>query len=133
MGTFRQAVEWMKEGKKVKQKWYALGDYNYQGDNGQSFYWDSKEGRGSWAEFLLKDFEAVDWEIYCEEHDWVEEEWNGNYAIPSYCKNCGIEKPEEKSAIQLRIDEISDVIKQLDSDHGSFAVNEAIKKARGIK
>ncbi len=72
MSDFKQAIKWIKQGQKVRGKFYVSGDYVYLGNNDQIFYWDSKEGKGSWLQFTLTEIEATDWEIYEEESKMTE-------------------------------------------------------------
>ena len=47
---------------------------------------------------LGDNIEATDWEIYCEEHEWLssgEYKPFGESEIKTHCENCGIKKPEE--------------------------------------
>ena len=94
MSDFKQAIEWMKEGKKVIKK-----SHNMILDSSGTSMDEVKGPMGKSLDY--DDFLATDWEIYCEEHDWmigkfnsVGEIYHTNFADSvEYCKNCGIEKP----------------------------------------
>lgn len=100
MANFNQAIQWMKEGKKVRRRrvqqlkcyiWYIP---NIDKGNRMLTTLEKPE-----TLLILDDFEATDWEIYCEEHEWVSyDEVRQAYLAKDHCKNCGIEKPKENSA-----------------------------------
>ena len=130
MSNFKQAIEWLKEGKKVRRKkWKSniicgISDSVWDGKEhkrGIYFYDKDKMHTTLNLKFSLKDFEADDWEIYCEEHEWIPYQdiinenvaifykenpqfgWRGcphpiSYKNDMFCRNCGIrnEKPKEK-------------------------------------
>ena len=64
MADFKQAVEWMKEGKKVKRidYWYAVMEGEYQ--KGILLKWSDGDIDCGIQELYFCDFEANDWEIY---------------------------------------------------------------------
>ena len=105
MTNFNQAIKWMKEGKKVKRKgvqqiecyiWHIPNI-----DKGNRMLATIKQPN---TLLILDDFEATDWEIYCEEHEWIFGHRLGcggnTYACRKLgcnkgrCKHCGIEKSE---------------------------------------
>ena len=133
MSDFRQAIKWLGEGKKVQRDcWMETNPYfivekfdgnNKYGDN-LKYYSNGTHGKnvslthGKNVSLTLGMIEATDWEIYCEEHDWVNEH-NLNCkpmerrcgilgCNSKICSNCGIEKPKEKK------ESLSDKIVELD-------------------
>ncbi len=64
MSTFRQAVEWLKEGKKVRRKFFAEDRYLFL-STGSVVEIDNM---GNYP-FKIHDLEADDWEIYKEEKE----------------------------------------------------------------
>ena len=122
MADFKQAIKWMKEGKKIRRPNYYEDDYSYL-HNGNVMM-DNKENLA----ITLEQFEATDWEIYCEEHEWINYEdiinknpaifykenpqfgWRGcphpsSYKEDKFCRSCGVMKTEE---IKL---EVGDIVK----------------------
>ena len=116
MVDFKQAIGWLKEGKKVRRKMWS--ENLYVVDDGYGIVKYQKEG--DMMTTGLGAFEATDWEIYCEEHEWIIYEdvvsleeniaefydknpqfgWRGcphpeSYTRDKFCRNCGIRKPEE--------------------------------------
>ena len=60
MATFKQAIKWLKEGKKVRRKeWFEF--HMVIGDE-EEIVWDNKNP----VNFYIGDFEAKDWIIYRE-------------------------------------------------------------------
>ncbi len=100
MADFNQAIKWLREGKKVRRSTYGELIYGYL--DGETLCFNNSNKH----EFYIVDFEVTDWEIYCEEHEWIFEHEQGcglnDYACKELkcnmgkCKNCGIENPEEK-------------------------------------
>ena len=91
MADFKQAIKWMKEGRKVKSERYFEGDYFYIKNDiimfsSEGIDEDEKQG------FELDDFEATDWEIYCEEHDWENLPYCEPMSGRRRCKDCGAEE-----------------------------------------
>ena len=72
MADFLQAVEWLREGKKVRrnqESWLEHFDYCQDGVEGclggiVEYYKNNKHIREKTGEFWMNDFEATDWEIY---------------------------------------------------------------------
>lgn len=107
MANFNQAIKWMKEGKKVRKKSIFNKSFFIHLGIKDSYRpsWDKQiwGPGGEPYDFDITDFEADDWEIYCKEHEW--ENLEHTFPLPgekefkitegNYCKNCGIEKPEE--------------------------------------
>ena len=67
MANFEQAVEWMKEGKKVRLRSWGENVYIYN-DGGMIKH--STERIRETFSFFLTYFIATDWEIYKEEDNW---------------------------------------------------------------
>ena len=72
MSNFKQAVKWLKEGKKVRRNdksWLKHFDYCKDGVEGfcgniVEYYKDGNWLREKTGIFWMLDFEATDWEIY---------------------------------------------------------------------
>jgi len=95
---------WAVEQKNMRRKTQANKSFRIYWSGTQYHYITDSMKYGSPYYFSKSDFKATDWEIF-----------------------------EEKSAIQKRIDSVSETIKTLDSGHGSFVVDEAIKQARELQ
>lgn len=100
MSDFKQAIEWMKEGKKVRRSYWGNKElYGFIQPENSFIHFKDKESLCSSC--FLNDtlnLEADDWEIYCEEHDWDDDYTENNMNgvdHRSVCRNCGIEKPKE--------------------------------------
>lgn len=65
MADFKQAVEWMKEGKKVTRPTWAIDEYIYEP---KITLLDNEDKPCDWLRIIH--FEATDWEIYQEEDNW---------------------------------------------------------------
>ncbi len=69
MSDFKQAIEWLKEGKKVKRssisnkKWYLFASEK-KGEEGFIYLHHSILQEPTINSFNLESFEATDWEIY---------------------------------------------------------------------
>ncbi|KKL76480.1 hypothetical protein LCGC14_2044490, partial [marine sediment metagenome] len=110
MANFNQAIKWMKEGKKVRRPDFFKGDYSYVYEG---VVMDNKDNLA----LTIEQLEATDWEIYCEEHEWINYDeiitpddnaaefyennpqfgWRGcphpsSYKNDKFCKNCGNHK-----------------------------------------
>ena len=93
MADFKQAIQWLKEEKKVRRKDWKGSELENTG-----LFLINKSGVchkvGNSTEYFnlnILDFEAKDWEVYCEEH-----EFKFNIGAPNEeCIRCGIEKPKE--------------------------------------
>ena len=109
MADFEWAIKMLKEGKKVRRKFFAEKRYLFV-STGSTIEID---GMGNYP-FKVHDFEATDWEIYCEEHDWEVGRYvpkgNGTCDSSIYCKNCGKEKLVEKPKESLS-DKRKDILK----------------------
>ena len=99
MSDFNQAIKWLEEGKKIRRSgWFS--DIFLKEDTAGNIYDESSDLRHY---FTRNDFEAKNWETYCEGHDWVccdsmEKGWvceAGKLCKSKFCKNCGIKKPKE--------------------------------------
>ena len=138
MGTFRQAVEWLKEGKKVRRKDMTNSKFFIFLDEFRNIPYRTTYGgeeTGKRFGFNMEHFGATDWEIYCEEHDWITEHKIGcrsgfrqcglmrcNIEI---CENCGIEKPKE---ITLKKRSFSERIAYLKAKFDVGELNEEMYK-----
>lgn len=116
MADFQKAIEWMKEGKKVRRKDHSWFCKLRSGKIRTMWISGGKEVSLE----SLTHFEATDWEIDCEEHDWFlgfvcnkcgnpeiyEKDMGhkcscGNWLYhhkcfkDNVCKNCGMEKHKE--------------------------------------
>ena len=137
MADFNQAVLWMQEEKKIRRKsWENPNMYIFPGWANKFHYHTSKEDHdGPSVDFKLEDFEATDWEIYCEKHDWINE--HKLSCRPMYrpcgilgcivvmCKNCGLEKPKE---IKLERRSFSERIAYLKAQFDIGDINEDMYK-----
>ena len=88
MSDFKQAIEWLKEGKKVRRKKWKSNIICGISDS----VWDGKEHkRGIYfydkdkihitinLKFSLKDFEATDWEIFEEKKESLSDKYSEYY------------------------------------------------------
>ena len=92
MSDFKQAIEWLKEGKKVRRDKF----YYWILKNNGFVCFDLSDIEYSEVGLTLEDIEATDWEIYCEEHDWAGIEKVGKPELAYYiCNNCGEQKGED--------------------------------------
>lgn len=68
MADFNQAIQWLKEGKKVRRKYWGNKELRGYMVDRNHIYFQDKQGAVS-AEFLnvIDNLEATDWEVYCEE------------------------------------------------------------------
>lgn len=86
MSNFKQAIKWVKEGKEIRRK-------SWEGKSTKGY----KPYYSEWR-YSIEEIEADDWEIYCQEHEWVSAMiWTGKDYCKYKCKNCGIKKPEEET------------------------------------
>ena len=94
MADFKQAIEWLKEGKKVKRKVWVKDLHIIYDDNGPEVI----NGVELASFGHMDNYEAIDWEIYCEEHDWEISLCRGLADSIKRCKNCETERliPFEK-------------------------------------
>ena len=125
MADFNQAIKWLKEGKKVKRKnWDNISVLSYDG---------STIEHGSLLD-CMPNLEATNWEIYCEEHEWINYEdiiprdknvaefyeenpqfgWRGcphlsSYKNDKFCRECGIKKPKQCSNEDCEKDGVQEV------------------------
>lgn len=87
MADFNQAIKWVREGKEIRRK-------SWEGKSLKGY----KPNYSEWR-YSMEDFEATDWEIYCDEHEWemryIKNDKLGVDGI-FYCKNCRMKKPEEE-------------------------------------
>ncbi len=94
MADFKQAIEWLKEGKKVRRKVWVKDLHIIYDDN------EPEVINGVELASLghMDNYEAIDWEIYCEGHDWEISLCHGLADSIKRCKNCGTERliPFEK-------------------------------------
>ncbi len=90
MADFKQAIEWMKVGKKIRRPHWLKNVYINQTQHKGVV----KDEDGTLTTFGIDDFEANDWEIYCPEHTW--EEHGCARPLKKYwiCTNCGEEEKE---------------------------------------
>ncbi|MCP6727488.1 MAG: hypothetical protein KJI69_05770 [Patescibacteria group bacterium] len=89
MADFNQAIQWLKEGKEVRRE-------SWKGKFTKGYKPNYKDYR-----YSLEDFEATDWEIYCEEHKWVSyDDIRPTYLVRDHCKNCGVEKSENPKTLK---------------------------------
>ena len=109
MSDFQQCIKWLKEGKKVRRPGF-LSDASIFPINGSFYLGSNNEQR--LFNFGIFDFEATDWEIYCEKHIFGDN-------IPSACSNCGVKKIEEKCSYEdcLNKPTINLDIKTTNGDH----------------
>ena len=104
MADFKQAVEWMKEGKKVRiSSWPAKNLFVSLIDVSPVFIFSDGENKVTDLAIGLDDIQATDWEIYCPEHQWTAIKMQGNKVLKKACINCGkIETVEESSGDFLK-------------------------------
>ena len=96
MSDFKQAIEWMKEGKRVRRKAWTKNLHVYY----TRMFFEFSNGDPDSTFGMMVNFEATDWEIYCKEHEWIQ---TGKIPRSNFdkldiniiCENCGIEKPKE--------------------------------------
>ena len=96
MSDFKQAVQWLKEGKKVRRENWSVknlyckySESVWSGNNfkeGIFFFKDNSKNTIK-EEFTFKDFEATDWEIY-EEKDFNERNMGEEFGL-IFCDNQG--------------------------------------------
>ena len=67
MANFNQAIQWMREGKKVRRKNWVRADLYLFHEYGEIFRNKYLEGVAQPMIFTFSNFEAIDWEIYCKE------------------------------------------------------------------
>ena len=99
MADFKQAIEWMKEGKKVKRPHWV---YPILIKQDFIHILDLETNKTQHYQNCVDDFEATDWEIYCKEHEF---KWDEFRAI-NICKNCGFKKLREKESLSDQIAKI---------------------------
>lgn len=129
MASFNQAIQWMKEGKKVRRKYFDDKKFNiYLSERGIWYKYERAEFR---YPFNFEDFEATDWEIYCEEHHFYCDCERNRQQCQKNCKktctHCGIEKPKEESALDDKIKKLSNKLKVIESEHGTYCFKEGLK------
>ena len=135
MSDFKKAVKWLKEGKKVRRSTWGKKYYYYMKYSSVREHSDGTE-INAW--FGKTHFEATDWEIYCEEHEWIFEHAEGDSCghnkmvceklrcFMGRCKNCGMEKPKEielkKRTFPERIAYFKNKFDQGDIDEQSYMI-----------
>ncbi len=106
MADFKQAIEWLKEGKKIRRKnelWYI------QCNNQLVLFSVETNGLIAHQGMFIGDLEATDWEIYCEEHDWgTITPFGKSKPTLRACRNCG-----EQEDIEYPKESLSDSIKSV--------------------
>ena len=139
MSYCKQAIKWMKEGKKVGRKGLFLNkQYVWQIVNAEGGNKELTTLENPKTQLILSDFEATDWEIYCEEHEWIFEHAEGDSCghnkmvceklrcFMGRCKNCGMEKPKEielkKRTFPERIAYFKNKFDQGDIDEQSYMI-----------
>jgi len=115
MADFKTAVEWMKQGKKVKIKIWVGGEYIYWNNTNSNMAGNFKYSSGNIVDtFTIAMFESTDWVIFEEHFDLSKkakdilsnrtgEEWTGIYYpesdIKEFIKQINIEMKREDSGI----------------------------------
>lgn len=97
MANFNQAIEWMKEGKKVTMTSKVDGWYCYSNPQQNRLLEDFSREGGS-CELSIIEFESNEWELY-----------------------------KDKTELNRRIDVVHTSLKQIEELNGSFILKEAIK------
>ncbi len=158
MSDFSQAIKWLKEGKKVRRKYWQNEKLFLSEEETSIKEISGNESNSSgFIMNTLENFEATDWEIYCEEHEWftgyechkcgntnLNEKDIGkqcscgawSYKSLDYkkniCKNCGIKKPEEAEPETLKDIDFNKVIHPNEYDSREDFIRKEIK-AKAIK
>lgn len=129
MADFKQAVEWMKEGKKVRRPYFNNAKHE--------LYLTREKGTGAVKvhneAYQLRDYDydATDWEIY-EEDNWNTFEHGWEY-VPSLYED----RPKKYTLIKLKekiIDDFSKVeqVRGINTIYNKKDVDEIINKRFGF-
>ena len=135
MADFKQAIEWLKAGKKVKRlstrnkEWYLFVSEK-RGEGGFIYLHHTTLIVPLIHKFNLELFEATDFEIYCEKHDWIVTPLMQSRSTKR-CVNCG-----KKEVLELKeslSDKRKDIAPEINQSQWGYSEKNVQEKIKNLK